>query len=152
MYFPQCCSFLQSHPVIFKSIIPTDKVKTHTEYQLLKRQPAVIIPCTLSDKIQRICFERKHGVLTKQNILQIYIGYKQGLILCGPRARQPSADGAAQIYETDSWARAKCLLNEGGVFRGQSYCWLCSAPRSHGLWSDTQHTWHLHARTLCHVS
>lgn len=34
--FFQCCSFLQSHPVISSSIIPADKVKRHIEYQLLK--------------------------------------------------------------------------------------------------------------------
>lgn len=59
--FSQCCSFLQSHPVISKSIIPTDKVKKPVEDQLLK---IVVIPCTLSDKPWRICFKRKHWKLT----------------------------------------------------------------------------------------
>lgn len=57
--FSQCCSFLQSHPVISKSIIPTDKVKKPVEDQLLKMQFIVVIPCTLSNKTWRICFERK---------------------------------------------------------------------------------------------
>lgn len=34
--FSQCCSFLQSHPVISEPLTPRDKVKKHVEWQLLK--------------------------------------------------------------------------------------------------------------------
>lgn len=58
--FSQCCSFLQSHPVISTSIMPTEKVKKHIEYQLLKMGFIVLISCTLSNKAQRISFKGKH--------------------------------------------------------------------------------------------
>lgn len=44
VFFPQCCSFLQSHPVISEPIIPTDKVKKPIEYQLLKMWFIVVFP------------------------------------------------------------------------------------------------------------
>lgn len=60
--FSQCCSFLQSHPAI---ITPRDKVKKHTEWQLLKMLFIVVVPRTLSHKMRRICLEGKHWELRK---------------------------------------------------------------------------------------
>lgn len=144
VFFSQCCSFLQSHPVISEPIIPTDKVKKPIEYQLLKMWFIVVFPWTGYKKTWRICFKTKKQRAYKTHYKHPSSSWCDPVWSCAP---WPGAETA-----TRSRAWAKRLLNEGGVFRRQSYCWLGSAPRSRGLWSDTQHTWHLHACTLCHVS
>lgn len=105
--FSQCCSFLQSHPVISKSIIPTDKVKKHIEYQILKMRFIVVIPCTLSDKTWRICFKRKHWKLMKYKYPSR--SWNDPVWSCAP---WPGAEIVTQIYmkQTAEQELSVCLM------------------------------------------